>query len=899
MNLPCAAVPAAVTTATFPLSCAQRDIWLDQLSRGDSPLYNIGGYVELDGALDAALLQRAVEQLVQRHDALRTVLLPGAGADGLPLQTFAASMAVNVPHYDCSSLDEPESAAQALIQEQMRRCYVLHDGPLFRFFLIRLDTRRHFLATQAHHLILDGWGFGQMLKSLGEIYSALSAGQPAPAAAPSYSEFINDDMRYQDSARHAQDRAWWLNKYASIPDPLLTPRYRAAADSATPSQTLVQPFSSDLHARMQHVAREHQASAFQVLLAALHVYFSGTAQRDEWVVGLPILNRAGARFKSTLGLFAQVSAVCLRFGRRLSFAELLRGVRDELRQDFRHQRLPLSELNRALGLLREDRTQLFEVSVSWEQDDHDYRYGEALAHTVKVSNRHEPTPLAIHLRSNRYNDKAWIHFVYNEAYFQADEVQALADRLVHVLEQALEHPERQVAQFSLSTPAERAQIDAWNQTHADYPQGLTIHQRVEQQAHARPDAVAAIYQGQSLTYAELNRQADGLAQQLTGLGVQADDRIAIVARRGLETLVGLLGVLKAGAGYVPIDPAHPAERIEYLLKDSAPKVVLTVSALRDRLPELAVPVIDLDAAFADGAVLVGGSSARDEASKSNTSAASALSAIASRAASYRLCSSKANALAYVIYTSGSTGQPKGVMVEHQTLSNLVDWHCQAFNLNPGSHTSNLAGFGFDATAWEIWPALCSGATLHLAPTHEGAQDIDTLLAWWRAQPLDVSFLPTPIAEYAFNHATPHPTLRTLLIGGDRLRQFSHNQRFEVVNNYGPTETTVVATSGLMLAGQPLHIGKPMANAKAYVLDEQQQPVPIGVTGELYIGGAGVARGYLNRPDLTAERFLQDPFSPQPNARMYKTGDLVRWLADGTLDYLGRNDDQVKIRGVRV
>ncbi|GAB7531348.1 hypothetical protein PS3A_37600 [Pseudomonas sp. 3A(2025)] len=253
----------------------------------------------------------------------------------------------------------------------------------------------------------------------------------------------------------------------------------------------------------------------------------------------------------------------------------------------------------------------------------------------------------------------------------------------------------------------------------------------------------------------------------------------------------------------------------------------------------------------------------------------------------------------MIYTSGSTGQPKGVMVEHQTLSNLVDWHCQTFNLGAGQHTSSLAGFGFDAMAWEIWPALCSGATLHLAPIQDGIEDIDALLTWWRAQPLDVSFLPTPIAEYAFNHDTPHPTLRTLLIGGDRLRQFPHNQRFDVVNNYGPTETTVVATSGLVKAGQALHIGQPMANARAYVLDEQQQPVPIGVAGELYIGGAGVARGYLNRPDLTAERFLKDPFSPQPNARMYKTGDLVRWLPDGTIDYLGRNDDQVKIRGVRI
>ncbi|KAF1011997.1 MAG: Linear gramicidin synthase subunit B [Pseudomonas fluorescens] len=235
-------------------------------------------------------------------------------------------------------------------------------------------------------------------------------------------------------------------------------------------------------------------------------------------------------------------------------------------------------------------------------------------------------------------------------------------------------------------------------------------------------------------------------------------------------------------------------------------------------------------------------------------------------------------------------------MEHHTVANLVDWHCQAFDLHAGSHTASFAGFGFDAMAWEVWPALCVGATLHLPPAHEGAEDIDALLAWWQAQPLDVCFLPTPVAEYAFSLGLSHPTLRTLLIGGDRLRQFNKAQSFEVINNYGPTEATVVATSGRVVPGQPLHIGKPVSNARVYLLDAALRPVPIGVAGELYVGGKGVARGYLNRADLSAERFIKDPFNP---GRLYRTGDLARWLPDGNLEYLGRNDDQVKIRGVRI
>ncbi|NNA54245.1 non-ribosomal peptide synthetase [Pseudomonas koreensis] len=861
-------IPSA-SPPMYPLTAAQLDIWLDQLSRGDSPLYNIGGYLELTGPLDPERMQAALEGLVARHDAMRTILLPGAGADGLPLQRFAHALPAPMPIHDVSAHADPEAVARALIQQRIDQPFVLDGGPLFRFLLIRLDEQRHWLSILAHHLIVDGWGFGEMLKSLDEIYNTLAHGQPAPASAPSYIDFIEDNMRYYASPRYAQDRAYWLDKYRQLPEPLLLPRHHAG--TATQTQAFAQPLPALLHERMKQVARECGASAFHVLLAALHVYFSRTAQRDEWVVGLPILNRSGARFKSTLGLFAQISPVRMGFGREQTFGELIRAIRDELKKDFRHQRFPLSEMNRALGLLREDRSQLFELTVSYEQGTHDYRYGEALGRINKASNLEEATPLAVHLLSNLTHDDARLYLIYREAYFSADEIQALAERWLLILEQGLEAMNLPVAAFSLSTPAEIARLHQWNATRVDYPSVTTIQQRIEAQAAQHPHAQAAVQQGQCLTYAELNQRANALAHHLLDLGVRPDERVAIVARRGLDTLVGLLAILKAGAAYVPLDPAHPVERLNYLLEDSAPLAVLTQSALRGHLPALQVPVIELD-------------QPTWPVSHIDTPRIPGLT--------------PAN-LAYVIYTSGSTGLPKGVMVEHRTLCNLVDWHADAFDLHAGSHTSSLAGFGFDAMAWEVWPTLCVGATLHLAPASDGSEDIDALLAWWRAQPLDVSFLPTPIAEYAFSRQLDHPTLRTLLIGGDRLRQFPRQQSFAVVNNYGPTEATVVATSGRIDAGQALHIGKPVSNAAVYLLDEQQQPLPPGVPGELYVGGAGVARGYLNRVDLSAERFLRDPFSSEPGARMYRTGDLARWRADGHLEYLGRNDDQVKIRGVRI
>ncbi|MDF0732882.1 amino acid adenylation domain-containing protein [Pseudomonas entomophila] len=856
---------------TYPLTSAQRDIWFDQLSRGDSPLYTIGGYVELTGALQPARLRQALEQLVAQHPALRTELVPGAGADGLPLQRFAAESSVELPLLDLSGQADPQAAAASLIQQQMGQRYRFDGSPLFRFALIRLGPERHWLATQAHHLILDGWGFGQMLKALGERYTALLEGGTVAPEGTGYSTFISEDLSYQGSPRQARDRAYWLQRFATLPEPLLVARhpYRRATDEA-PSRTWVQAFPAPLHARMRQLASAHQASAFHVLLAALHLCFTRSAQRDSWVVGLPLLNRGGARYKNTLGLFAQVSAVPLAFAPTLSFAELVAAVRDTLRQDFRHQRLALSELNRALAARRGAREQLFEVSVSYEQDDHDYRYGEATAHTVKVSNGHESTPLAIHLRSNRHNDKAWLHLVHHRAWLDSDEAQGLARRLLHVLEQGLAAPSRPIADFNLLTPAEHHQLRQWNASALPARGEPVVHRRIEAQAAARPHAVAAVQEGRQLSYGALNDRANALAAHLIALGVVPEQRVAVVARRGLETLVGLLAVLKAGAAYVPIDPAHPRERLAYLIEDSAPALLLTQSGLLERLPTLAVPVIELDRFAADGP-------------PPGNPAATGVGP---------------GSLAYVIYTSGSTGQPKGVMVEQRMLANLVDWHCQAFGLDANAHTSSLAGFGFDAMAWEVWPALCAGATLHLAPVHDRGEDLDALLRWWRAQPLDVSFLPTPVAEHAFGQED-HPTLRTLLVGGDRLRSLTRRRRYRVVNNYGPTEATVVASSGEVEPGRALHIGAPVANTQLYVLDSQQRLLPIGMAGELYVGGDGVARGYLNRPRLTAERFLDDPFSEAAGARMYRTGDLVRWLPDGTLEYLGRNDDQVKIRGVRV
>jgi amino acid adenylation domain-containing protein/FkbM family methyltransferase len=449
------------------------------------------------------------------------------------------------------------------------------------------------------------------------------------------------------------------------------------------------------------------------------------------------------------------------------------------------------------------------------------------------------------------------------------------ESLVAALERA---PLTPLRYLNMLQPGEWAQVvHGWNSNEITFPSDRCVHQLVEAQAERSPEATALLFEDEKLSYAELNRRANQLGQYLRELGVRPDDRVALCCKRGFEMVMAMLAVLKAGACYVPLDPAYPSERLRFILEDSAPAALISQNDLRSLLPEgLGFPVLTLNDQAAPWSFYP------------NANLKPASTALTP------------GHLAYVIYTSGSTGTPKGVMVEHRSLVNLISWHIEAFDLTPGHRTSSLAGLGFDAAAWEIWPTLCSGATLVL-PVSAHTSNPESLLSWWASQDIHISFLPTPIAELALNRGQLNTNLQALLIGGDRLnRVLPSDVPFSVVNNYGPTETTVVATSGRIGPSTPLlSIGRPIANTRVYILDADGEPAPIGVAGELHIGGVGVARGYLNRPELTAERFLTDPFVHDANARMYKTGDLGRWLPDGTIEFLGRNDFQVKIRGFRI
>ncbi len=850
----------------YPLAPLQEGILFHHVSAEQGDPYVMQSQFSFDSLARFEAFADALQRVMDRHDILRT----GVVWDGLQQPSQVVWRHARLP-VQALTLDPADGdiAAQlhALYDARHYRLDVTQ-APLLRLVRAEDPQNQRIVATLLfHHMALDHSALEVVCHELQA--HLLGHGEALGQAVP----FRNYVAQARLGISEQEHESFFRQMLGDISEPTLPFGLQDVQGDARGILEVSVPLPAELGQRLRAQARQLSVSAASLFHMGWAQVLGALSGKQHVVFGTVLMgrmqgshgtDRALGIFINTLPFRVDVDGQDVRSG--------VKATHTRLTTLLRHEHAPLALAQRCSGVVAP--TPLFSALLN-------YRHSAPAASAEGVSAWHGIAALSAEERTNypltlSVDDLGDGFSLSLLASTLVDPqrvcayLQTALENLVTALEQA---PHTALNHLSVVPVAEQQQLlEQFNAIQATFPQSTfpqvtTLHTRIEAQAALTPEAIAAVHQGHSLSYAELNQHANQLAHHLLALGVKPDDRVAIVARRGLDTLAGLLAILKAGACYVPVDPSHPAERLSYLLSDSAPVVVLTQHALLARLPALEVPVIALDRVT------------WQHASTDNPSVAVT-----------------PKNLAYVIYTSGSTGLPKGVMVEHHTVANLVDWHCHAFDLCAGRHTASVAGFGFDAMAWEVWPALCVGATLHLAPAHDGAEDLDALLVWWRGQPLDVCFLPTPVAEYAFSQQIEHPTLRTLLIGGDRLRQFARAQRFELINNYGPTEATVVATSGKVEVGQPLHIGKPVANVTVYLLDEQQRLVPLGVAGELYVGGKGVARGYLNRPELTAERFLQDPFN---DGRMYRTGDLARWLPDGTLEYLGRNDDQVKIRGMRI
>ncbi|RQR47787.1 amino acid adenylation domain-containing protein, partial [Burkholderia sp. Bp9126] len=779
---------------------------------------------------------------------------------------------------DTSGEADPFAACWNAMQAESDRPYDLLSDKLFSQTLFKLSDDRHIWYQRYHHIVMDGASIPLATRRVAQIYTALIRQQPVPDADfGSIDLMTNGDRAYRSSSRCVNDRRYWQDYVDTLPaaETIADAAPRASGSFRRASAPLPPAFTDQLDAIEARIAKWPL-----VLTAIVAAYFYRMSNGRITVFDFPV----SARTKETRtlpGMFANILPMRLPITPGTTLAELTRHVSAEVFAHMKHQQFRVKEIKQMRGAFAGP---VFGPRINIVAYDNRWEFADSHATLHALANG-LVNDFALTVTGNPRDPGCTLHVDGNAELYDGADVLAHRKRLLHFIEAALADPEQPIGRIDLLGADERrVLLQTWNATEVAYPEHRCVHEFVEAQARQTPEAVALVAEHEQLSYDELNARANRLARYLVTLGVGPDIPVAVCAERSVAMVVSLLAVLKAGGAYLPVDPAYSSARLAHVLDDAKPPVVLVDPAGRLALGDVhraKHTIVDVNVE----------SPPWDELPSDNLSPHSL--GLASRH------------LAYVIYTSGSTGVPKGVMVEHRQLVNLVTWHIDRFDLRVGSRVPATASLAFDASVWEIWSALCAGAALLLPPAGL-ASDPAALLQWWRRQSMDSAFLVTPLALLAMQAGLPKG-LKSLLIGGDRITTLPSGlpPSLRIVNNYGPTETTVVATSGEIApsSGDTVYpIGKPIANTRIYLLDDDQAPVPLGVVGELYIGGAGVARGYLNRPDLTAERFLPDPFARadgQPDARMYRTGDLARYLPDGNLVFLGRNDEQVKIRGFRI
>ncbi|HEX2093555.1 MAG TPA: amino acid adenylation domain-containing protein [Longimicrobiaceae bacterium] len=858
----------------LPLTPGQQQLWIEsQMGEDANRSYIESTSIRLRGALDVDALRRALQTLVDRHGTLRITIAPEGDA-----QLVHPVLAVEVPLEDFRGVPTERRSAEveAWLRRTVRRPFDLVKGPLVRFALAAVGDDEYVLVFEAHHVALDGWSFGILWKELDVLYAAARDGRSA--ALPPRADHAAAVQAQIASVR--EDRAaeeYWLEQFADGVPVLDLPsdRPRPPARSYR-GERVTRLIGGGVVGRLAEAGRPHGLTVFHTLLSACFVWLSRLSGEDDLVVGTPAAGQGGrAGTRDLVGYAINVLPIRCRVDASASFVEHARGVRRALLEGLEHQNFSLPRLvDRLLRTRDPGRPPLFAVGMHLDRAREEASLGGLRA--TFHDNFGGGSKVDLNLGITETADALELRCDYSVDLFDRGTVERWLIFLERLLEQVARDPGILLSDLALIGEEERRRVlEEWNRTEAEVP-GACVHRLVEAQAARAPDALAVTSEDGSLTYGELNERANRLAHHLVRLGVGPEARVGICLERGPELIASMLAVLKAGGAYVPLDPAHPAERLGFTQADSAAGVLVTRAALRGavRLPP-GVRVVCLDA--------------RREA-------------IAAERADDPGPRATVHGLAYVIYTSGSTGTPKGVAVEHAALANVCAWHARTLGLTSADRSSQLISAGFDGSVLEIWPALTRGARVQVVPDEVRA-DPPALRDWMVRHGTTVATSPASLTEPLLALPWPAATaLRWLVSGADRLRvRPGPGIPFRVTNNYGPTECTAIVTSARVDAGGEgaPRIGRPGDNSRVYVLDAALHPVPVGVPGELYVGGAQVARGYLGRPDLTAERFIPDPFGPVPGARLYRTGDRVRWLADGTLDFLGRGDGQVKVRGYRV
>jgi amino acid adenylation domain-containing protein len=874
----------------MPLSLAQQRLWFLTQLEGASEAYHMSGAVRLEGVLNRDVLQRALQRIVARHETLRTCFVRH---DGMPVQGVQKEATLAFDYQDLRG--QHEQAVRVLSEAHAAKAFDLTQDLPVRAVLLQLADDVHVMQVVMHHIASDGWSVGIFLQELSQLYAAFQRDEvdPLPPLDVQYADYATWQRQWLEAGQLQAQTSFWQRNLAGAPTVLDLPsdRPRPMQQDFAGASIPVQ-LDRSLSESLKALSQRHGTTLYMTLLASWAALLGRLSRQDEVVVGASVAGRNRAEIEGLIGFFVNTIAMRIDLSDAPGVAELLLRTKAHVLAAQTHQDLPFDQVVEAVKPPRSTaHPPLFQVMFDW----HNAPAGDLVMPGLVL------TPLETAWNTAQFELTLSLqdtpngiagHLNYATALFDQVTVERYLSYWVRLLQAMTEQPDTAVARMPILGEVERQRLLLeWNDTARDYPLDTCVHSLFEAQAARTPDAIAVACGDEQISYAALNHRANQLAHHLRKLGVQPDSRVALCMERGVATVLGLLAILKAGGAYVPLDAAYPGERIAYMLQDSHPVVVLASKATQVSLRTLLhddVPVLVLDDVREQPWTTLPAHNINPDSIGLN-----------------------AAHLAYVIYTSGSTGQPKGVMIEHRNLVNYTLDAIRWFGLQQGERVLQQNSLNFDLSLEEMMPALLSGATLipsveifgsgGSGQGHPAAPSMVHLTAaHWQQL----------VGEWHQRGVFPAPALddvRLINVTGDAISPHKLQQweairppHTQLINTYGPTEITISCSAAYVThepSASRVSIGRPFANSRMYLLDEGGSPVPVGIKGELYIGGAGVARGYLNRAALTAERFVGDPFLP--GERLYKTGDLACWRNDGQIEFVGRNDFQVKVRGFRV
>ncbi|PQQ33035.1 non-ribosomal peptide synthetase [Photorhabdus luminescens] len=862
----------------LPLSFAQQRLWFLAQFEGVSETYHIPVALGLRGRLDIVAWQQALNTLFARHEALRSIFV---AVDGQPqVELLLAESGLLMKKYDLRDIPDRDAQLAFLSTQEAEAPFDLACGPLIRASLVQLADDDYVFLLTLHHIVFDGWSVSVLMRELSTLYTAFLAGQsdPLPPLAIQYPDYAAWQHQWLSAERIQTQSDYWRTRLADAPVLLDLPTDRPRPPQQSFAGALL-PVSLDteLTQSLKHLSEQQGVTLFMTLLAAWGTVLSRLSGQEDLVIGTPSAGRNRQEVESLIGFFVNTLALRMDLSGAPNVMELLARVRQTALAAQEHQDLPFEQVVEVVQPPRQlAHTPLFQVMFAWQSNENKGWMLPGLD-VSPVEQTFDGVKFDLELSLSEVDGRIVGYLNYATALFDQATIERHMQYLHNVLREMVANPQQLVGKINILTEAERKLLlETWNATQVPYPDQLCIHRLFEQQVEKTPDAVALVYEEQILSYVELNARANWLARQLIEQGIRSDDRVAVLLERSIELVVAQLAILKAGAVYVPIDPRIPDERKNWLINDCSARLLLT-----DIPVDLTIPQYCL----ADEMGIIRAEDYHNpDLPRSSTK------------------------LAYIMYTSGSTGTPKGVMVPHRAVVRLVINNGYA-EIGPDDRVAFESNPVFDASTFEVWAPLLNGGSL-VVIDHATLLTPKEFVQTLQNYRITVLWLSVGLFNRLVTALSPVlPQIKILIVGGDVLDPHVMAQVLrdsppqQLLNGYGPSEGTTFTTTyritTLPSGMTRIPIGRPIANTRVYLLDVYGQPVPQGVTGEIYIGGDGVACGYLNRPELTAERFLPDPFSGELDARMYRTGDLARYLPDGNLEFLGRNDQQVKIRGFRI